>query len=132
MAIHLWSVLRADRVARAPGYSGKNCGLRFDVPEAIKCSVRRSVGCSAATDNEGNSHLVSRLLTIKFPLNAFLKELAIQLQKRGAELHLFWLTGVQNVEADALTDNDTATFDPSLRVRFDLSSFNPDRFFLSF
>ena len=42
----------------------------FDVPEASKCSFR----CSAATDNKGNSHVVSRLLTTKFPLNAFLME----------------------------------------------------------
>ena len=91
----------------------------FDVPEASKCSFR----CSAATDNMGNSHVVSRLLTTKFPLNAFLMELAVQLQKRGAELHLFWLPRLQNVEADALTNNDTARFEPSLRVRFDLTSF---------
>ena len=66
--------------------------------------------------------MVSRALTTKFPLNAFLMELAIQLQKRGAELRLFWLPRLQNVGADALTHNDIARFDPSLRVRFDLTS----------
>ncbi|CAE7897806.1 unnamed protein product [Symbiodinium microadriaticum] len=91
----------------------------FDVPEASKCSFRRSV----ATDNKGNSHVVSRLLTTKFPLNAFLMELGIQLQRRGAELHLFWLPRRQNVEADAWTNNDTARFDPFWRVRLDVSSF---------
>ena len=113
LARHLWRVLQADRVARTPGY------VVFDVPEANKCSFRRSV----ATDNKGNSHVVSRLLTTKFPLNAFLMELAIQLQRRGAELHLFWLPRLQNVEADAWTNNDTARFDPFWRVRLDVSSF---------
>ncbi|CAE7588864.1 unnamed protein product [Symbiodinium sp. CCMP2592] len=91
----------------------------FDVPDASKCCFR----CSAATDNKGNSHVLSRLLTTKFPLNAFLMELAMQLQTRGAELHLFWLPRLQNVEADSLTNNDTARFDPSMRLRFDLSCF---------
>ena len=59
----------------------------------------------------------------RIPTIAFLMELAIQLQKRGAELHFFWLPRLHNIEADALTKNDTARFDPSLRMRFDLSSF---------
>ena len=31
----------------------------LDMPEASECRL----GCSAATDNKGNDHLVSRLLT---------------------------------------------------------------------
>ena len=48
--------------------------------------------------------VVSRLLTTKFPLACFLMELALQLQSREADLELFWLPRLQNVEADALTN----------------------------
>ena len=43
------------------------------------------VRCSAGTDNIGNSYAVARLLSTSFPLNAFLMELALRLQREGAE-----------------------------------------------
>ena len=79
--------------------------------------------CSAGTDNVGNSFVVARLLTTSFPLNAFLMELALRLQREGAELHLYWLPRLQNAEADALTNGSFAAFSPDQRLRFDLASF---------
>ena len=86
-------------------------------------NLRGKMHCSAGTDNKGNSHVVARLLTTKFPLAAFLMELAMQLQCVGADLELYWLPRFQNQEADALTNNDLTRFDERLRMRFDLSSF---------
>ncbi|CAK9056210.1 Uncharacterized protein SCF082_LOCUS30318 [Durusdinium trenchii] len=81
-------------------------------------------GCfSAGTDNKGNSHAVSRCMTTKFPLCVFNMELAVQLQKRGAELHLHWLPRLQNVEADQLTNGDFSGFADSKRLRFKLNEF---------
>lgn len=91
----------------------------FGVPPGEACGFH----CSAATDNRGNSNLVSRLLTTKFPLCILLMELAAQLQDRGAELRLHWLPRLQNEEADSLTNGDYSRFDKRLRLRFDLRSF---------
>ena len=50
-------------------------------------------------------------------------ELAIQLQRSGAELWLHWIPRLQNEEADALSNGVHAGFDPALRRRFDLQTF---------
>ena len=50
-------------------------------------------------------------------------ELALRLQKEGAELHLYWLPRLQNAEADALTNGNFAAFSQDRRLRFDLVSF---------
>ena len=68
----------------------------------VPVNMRSKMHCSAGTDNKGNSHVVARLLTTKFPLAAFLSELAMQLQCVGADLELYWLPRLQNQEADAL------------------------------
>lgn len=90
----------------------------FGVPETSKCAR-----CSAATDNRGNGSVVARWLTTKFPLSAFLMELATQLQSRGADLQLHWLPRLQNIEADALTNSIFAGFTPEKRMRFEFGSF---------
>ena len=72
---------------------------------------------------EGTGFVASRLLTTKFPLCAFLMELAIQLHVKNVDLDLYWLPRLQNTEADSLTNDDTTKFDPRYRVRFDLQKF---------
>ena len=74
--------------------------------------------CSAATDNQGNSRVVA--ITTKFPLNAFafLMELAAQLQCRGAELDMYCLPRLQNIEADELTNSVFQRFAEGNRLRF--------------
>ena len=67
--------------------------------------------------------VVARLLTTKFPLACFLMELALQLQRREADLELFWLPRLQNEEADALTNQCYTAFDPAKRCRFDVAEF---------
>ena len=89
----------------------------------VPVNMRSKMHCSAGTDNKGNSHVVARLLTTKFPLAAFLIELAMQLQCVGADLELYWLPRLQSQEADALTNDDLTRFDERLRMSFDLSTF---------
>ena len=91
----------------------------FGIPKGTTGTFR----CSAATDNQGNSRVVARLLTTKFPLNAFLMELAAQLQCRGAELDLYWLPRLQNIEADELTNSICHRFAEGNRLRFQLAEF---------
>ena len=79
--------------------------------------------CSAGTDNRGNTFAISRLLATKFPLCAFLLELAVQLQMRGTELRVQWLPRLQNMEADQLTNGDFSGFSEDKRLRFSLSDF---------
>ena len=83
----------------------------------VPVQMRGRIHCSAGTDNKGNSHVVARLLTTRFPLAAFLMELAMHLQMVGANLELYWLPRLQNQEADALTNNDLTRFDEQLRQK---------------
>ena len=93
--------------------------VTFDLPSDADCHM----SCSAVTDNRGISFVVSRLLITKFPLCAFLMELALQLHSREVNLDLYLLPRLQNAEADELTNNCTVRFDPRFRVRFDLQKF---------
>ena len=78
-----------------------------------------TLGCG--TDNQGNTFLLDRLMTTKYPLGVVLVELAHQLQIRRASLLANWLPRLQNEEADALTNNDFSHFSPENRVEMDLS-----------
>ena len=78
-----------------------------------------TIGCG--TDNQGNSFLVDKLLTTKFPLGVILMEVAHQLHLRRAVLRANWVPRLQNEEADALTNGDYHHFTPELRVPVDLA-----------
>ena len=71
---------------------------------------------SALTDNRGNSYVVSRMMTTKFPLCAVLMELTEQLELRGSWLQVSWTPRDQNAEADALTNGHFHQFDPANRI----------------
>ena len=113
MALCGWRGLPQDRGLGAGGNPGSSRCLWHS----------KGFRCSAATDNQGNSRVVARLLTTKFPLNAFLMELAAQLQCRGAELDLYWLPRLQNIEADELTNSICHRFAEGNRLRFQLAEF---------
>lgn len=72
------------------------------------------------TDNRGNSFAVNRLLTSKFPLCAFLMELAATLWKAGVDCELAWVPRLQNTEADELSNQIFRNFDERLRVPVEL------------
>ena len=77
--------------------------------------VRDCTLCGA-TDNLGNSYIISRLMTTKFPGMLLLMELTEQLRKLDATLNLRWLSRDLNVEADDLTNGVFNKFDPEKRI----------------
>ena len=79
-----------------------------------------TVSFNCGTDNQGNSFLLDKLLTTKYPLGVVLMELAVQLGTRNATLRADWIPRLQNEEADALTNSDFSHFDPAKRIEVDL------------
>ncbi|CAE7365908.1 unnamed protein product, partial [Symbiodinium sp. CCMP2456] len=79
--------------------------------------------CSAGTDNRGNAFITARWMTSSFPLNAVLMEVAAILLQRSLHLELHWTPRLQNALADALTNQQYDSFDPTLRLRFDFSKY---------
>ena len=79
-----------------------------------------SVSLSCGTDNQGNTFLLDKLLTTKFPLGVVLMELSVQLAQKNATLRADWLPRLQNEEADALTNWDFRHFDEKKRIHVDL------------
>lgn len=77
---------------------------------------------SGATDNQGNGHVVAKLMSSKFPLNIILMELSLQLELRGISLDLAWVRRDKNEEADALTNDDFSGFKEENRIRIDLKN----------
>ena len=75
-------------------------------PAAAKRETSGVMTLSCGTDNQGNTHLLDRMLTTKYPLGAVLMELAHQMRKRNLVLCAHWLPGLENEEADALTNFD--------------------------
>ena len=77
---------------------------------------------TCGTDNQGNTFLLDKLMTTKYPLAVILMELSCQLGIRRAALHARWIPRLQNEEADALTNEDFRHFDERLRVPVDLDN----------
>ena len=78
-------------------------GIMTLLPEAEnRAEVIGSVSFTCGTDNQGNSYLLDKLLTTKYPLGVVLMEVACQLGLRNASLGANWLPRLQNEEADAL------------------------------
>ena len=75
---------------------------------------------SCGTDNQGNSHLLDRMLTTKYPLGVVLMELAHQMRVRRLVLRAHWLPRLENEEADALTNFDYRHFDAAKRIEVKL------------
>ena len=74
------------------------------------------------TDNQGNSFLLDKLMTTKYPLGVILIELAWQCARQRISLRADWVPRLQNEEADDLTNGRFEKFSPELRVPVDLSS----------
>jgi len=90
--------------------------------DAWPAGASGEVRLQGITDNAGNSFVVTRLMTTKFPLVMVLAEVAAQLRKRGVALQLGWAPREQNEEADALTNQDFGLFDPARRVPVDVGT----------
>ena len=71
---------------------------------------------TGATDNQGNSYAVAKLLTAKYPLCIVLMELSVQLQDRQLWLDLEWTPREQNTIADDLTNEEFEGFGLDNRI----------------
>ena len=75
---------------------------------------------TCGTDNQGNSFLLDKLLTTKYPLGVILMELACQAGRKRASFRPRWIPRLQNEEADALTNSEFHHFRPENRIEVDL------------
>ena len=75
---------------------------------------------SCSTDNQGNSFLLDRLLTTKYPLGIVLMQLAHEMRRRRLVLRARWLPRLQNQEADDLTNDDYRHFKAENRIPVDI------------
>ena len=92
-------------------------GLMVLVPEeGARGESVGLLGLSVGTDNQGNTFLLDRMLTTKYPLGVVLMELAHQLRRRHLMLRAHWLPRLENEEADALTNMDFRHFSPGKRI----------------
>ena len=76
-----------------------------------------AISVGAMTDNRGNKFAVAKLLTTKWPLAAFVVELAAQLEARDVLLDVSWVPRELNAEADAITNGETSWLSADLRVK---------------
>ena len=100
---------------------GALVGLMVLVPDDLLGS--EAVGTATftcGTDNQGNSFLLDKLLTTKYPLGVILMELACQAGRKRASLRARWIPRLQNEEADALTNSEFHHFRPENRIQVDL------------
>ena len=75
-----------------------------------------TLSAGALTDNLGNRFAVTKMLTTKWPLSAFLAELACQLEDRQLLFEMSWVPRSQNTEADAITNGDVGWLNPAKKI----------------
>ena len=91
--------------------------LLLDGEEDVSDNIPRgTLSAGALTDNLGNRFSVAKLLSTKWPLTAFVVELACQLEHKNVLLDMAWVPRAQNAEADAITNGDTHWLSPKNRV----------------
>ena len=97
-------------------------GLMVLAPTQDANKVERTglITLSCGTDNLGNTFLLDRLLTTKYPLGVVLMEVAHQCRCRGLALRANWVPRLENQEADDLTNLEFKSFDESKRLDVDL------------
>ncbi|CAE8640882.1 unnamed protein product, partial [Polarella glacialis] len=71
---------------------------------------------TGVTDNQGNTFIVNKMLTTKWPVAPVLMEVTSQLAQRPMWLQLKWAARELNTEVDALTNYDFQLFDQAKRI----------------
>ena len=79
---------------------------------------------SGQTDNLGNTSVLSKLMSSKFPLVVFMTELASRLRSMDLDLSLDWIPRNQNEEADGITNGNVQIFDPAQEIIVDIKGLN--------
>eukprot|EP00435_Cladocopium_sp_Y103_P068305 s1179_g31.t1 len=91
-------------------------------PNAEWRDLAGRLALTAFTDNQTNAYVLDRFMSTAFPASVILMELALQLQEKQLELDLQWIPREQNVEADALTNEDFTGFSKDKRVEVDFQN----------
>ena len=118
-----WAYARGDpfRTIASLELLGSLVSLVLLVPvEDRRSDASALVTLTCSTDNQGNSFLLDRLMTTRYPLGVVLMELAHQMKLRRLLLRARWVPRLQNQEADDLTNDEFRHFDPKKRIKVDL------------
>ena len=118
-----WAFARGEafRTIASLELLGALVGLMVLVPDNLLSA--ESVGTATftcGTDNQGNSYLLDKLLTTKYPLGVILMEVACQASRKRASLRARWIPRLENEEADALTNSDFHHFRAENRIEVKL------------
>eukprot|EP00439_Symbiodinium_sp_Y106_P027995 s905_g3.t1 len=76
----------------------------------------------ALTDSKVPAHVVDKYLSCSFPLSVILMEVSLQLQRMNTRLMLRWIPRDQNIEADALTNQNCHGFLSANRIQVDFDA----------
>ena len=120
-----WAFARGEafRTIASLELLGALVGLMVLVPDdLLRAETVGTATFTCGTDNQGNSFLLDKLLTTKYPLGVVLMELACQASRKKASLRARWIPRLQNEEADALTNSEFHHFRPENRIEVDLES----------
>ena len=118
-----WAYARGDpfRTMAALELLGTLVSLVVLVPEVNQRGDKSGlITMSCSTDNQGNSFLLDRLMTTRYPLGVILMQLAHEMRKRRMLLRARWVPRLQNQEADDLTNDEFRHFDLAKRIPVDL------------
>ena len=97
-----WAFARGDpfRTIAALELMGTLVSLVVLVPnEPRKCDASALISLTCSTDNQGNSFLLDRMLTTRYPLGVVLMELAHLMKMRRMLLRDRWLPQDENQES---------------------------------
>ena len=89
---------------------------------AGRCGCGLVARMKAYTDNKGNSFVLHKGMSTKFPLTLLLMELSEELRERDLGMDLEWVRREENTVADDLSNGKSEAFDVELREKVDAST----------
>ena len=92
--------------------------LAFAGEDTQNCDATVVIG--GLTDNRGNSYVLNRPMTTKFPLCAVVMELAAQMERTNSRIALDWAPRKLNTEAGDLSNEVFDAFSAANRVRLSI------------
>ena len=113
-----WAYLKGDpfRSIATLELIGVLAAVMVLAPGAEWAGGDAKVTLTALTDNLGNTHVLRKFGSSKYPLSIVAMELATQLDRRGLDLELQWVPRWQNQEADDLTNERFTDFEERNRI----------------
>ena len=113
-----WAYLRGDpfRAIASLELIGVLAAVMVFAPGAKWASGEARVSLTALTDNLGNTHVLRKFGSSRYPLSIIAMELASQLDRLGIDLDLQWVPRWQNQEADDLTNERFDDFHEENRI----------------